>query len=173
MILRLSQQLARKVKVSHLSQLPEALNPLVDFSAHIFNVSRTRYILVSNTRSLYSAVMFAKGINDHHALVVGTLRSMADMLAADGFPTVFQERIAPGSGRVEFGQALNRSVTGCMNELIMMAMLVLEDTPGELVNAACQVNNLLLSTLAAPDSKYYGTPRAALRRLLETPCYLN
>jgi len=61
MIVRLSQKLNAKIKGGTLPTLPPDDNPFADWSAHLFLVDRTQYILVSNTTSLYSIVMYGKG----------------------------------------------------------------------------------------------------------------
>ena len=52
MIFRLSQPLNARVKAGALEALPLHENPLLDWSAHLFPVGRSNFILVSNTRSL-------------------------------------------------------------------------------------------------------------------------
>jgi hypothetical protein len=60
MIFRLSQKLNTKIKAGTLPALPLDKNPIADWSAHLFVADRTQYILLSNTKSLYSTVMFGK-----------------------------------------------------------------------------------------------------------------
>ena len=62
MIFRLSQKLNAKIKVGALRALPLHEKPLADWSAHLFVAGRTQYLLLSNTRSLYSTVMYGKGV---------------------------------------------------------------------------------------------------------------
>ena len=57
MIFRLSQKLNAKIKVGALSVVPLDENPYADWSAHLFTVDRTQYIILSNTKSLYSTVL--------------------------------------------------------------------------------------------------------------------
>ena len=58
MILRLSQKLAKKLKEGTLTSLPLDENHYADWSAHLFTADRTQYIIVTNTQSLYSVVMY-------------------------------------------------------------------------------------------------------------------
>lgn len=62
MIFRLSQKLNRKIKAGALRALSLHENPLADWSVHLFVSDRTQYILLSNTKSLDSTVMYGKGI---------------------------------------------------------------------------------------------------------------
>jgi hypothetical protein len=167
MIFRLSQQLARKVKVTPLSELRLADDPLTDWSAHVFNVSRTRYIIVYNTTSLYSTVMYARGVNEPHALIVGALRAIADVMEDDGMLAAYERHVAPGSGTVRFGKALSRSVTGSMNELVAHAQWLLTDEDVSPHDAGLRLNDLLLSTLRGPDGQPYGKPRQTMKRLID------
>jgi len=71
MIFRLSQKLNAKIKAGTLRALPLGENPFADWSAHLFAADRTQYILLSNTKSLYSTVLYGKGItNDSHRRVL-------------------------------------------------------------------------------------------------------
>jgi hypothetical protein len=62
MIFRLSQKLATKIKEVTLPALPLDDNPFADWSAQLFVADRTQYVLLSNTQSLYSTVIYGKGI---------------------------------------------------------------------------------------------------------------
>jgi hypothetical protein len=60
MVFRLSQKLGKKLKEGTLPSLPPDENPYADWSAHLFTADRTQYIIVTNTKSLYSVVMFGR-----------------------------------------------------------------------------------------------------------------
>ena len=62
MIFRLSQKLAEKIKEAPSRSLPPDPNPYADWSAHLFTAERTQYIILTNTPSLYSAVVYGRGI---------------------------------------------------------------------------------------------------------------
>lgn len=62
MIMRLSPKLCTKIKAGKLSEMPLDKNPFADWSANLFVVDRTQYIILSNTASLYSCVMYGKEI---------------------------------------------------------------------------------------------------------------
>ena len=54
----------KKIHLNPEKSLPADDNPFADGSTHLFSADRTQYILISNTASLYSMVMFGKGITD-------------------------------------------------------------------------------------------------------------
>jgi hypothetical protein len=60
MILRLSQKLNTKIKAGKLSEMPLDENPYADWSCHLFTADHTQYIILSNTASLYSCVMYGR-----------------------------------------------------------------------------------------------------------------
>ena len=68
MILRLSQKLNTKIKAGTLKAMPLDDNPYADWSCHLFTADRTQYIIMSNTKSLYSCVMYGKGITEDKAV---------------------------------------------------------------------------------------------------------
>ena len=69
MIIRLSQKLAKKIKVGKLTEKPLDEIQYADWSANVFNVGRTQYIILCNTKSMYSCVMYAKGINNDNTFI--------------------------------------------------------------------------------------------------------
>ena len=58
LILRLSEKLNTKIKAGPLKVLPPDDNPYADWSATLFVADRTQYVLLTNTSSLYSVVMY-------------------------------------------------------------------------------------------------------------------
>ena len=117
MILRLSQKLNTKIKAGTLPALPLDDNPLADWSAHLFLADRAQYILLSNTKSLISTVMFGKGITNDNDFIERALSSIREFMEAEGRGAAYERFIAPASATVRFAKALNRSVTGSMNDM--------------------------------------------------------
>lgn len=122
---RLSQKLATKIKAGTLRTLPLDENPFADWSAHLFVADRTQYIILSNTPSLYSVVMYGKGITFDSDFISRALSNVREFMAYDGQEFVYRRFVAPASGTVRFGRPLHRSVTGSMTELIKHATDVL------------------------------------------------
>ena len=109
MILRLSQKLNSRIKGGPLEVVPAHENPLLDWSAHVFAVERAEYVLLSNTTSLYSAVLADVGLRDTARFterVLGVIRAILD-----GAGRLLHERLAPVEP-IRFAKSLDRSVTG-------------------------------------------------------------
>jgi len=118
---RLSQKLAKKIKEAPTQSLPPDPNPFADWSGHLFTAERTQYIILTNTPSLYSLVMYGKGITDDSLFIDRALSAMREFMVDDGVEFVYRRLIAPASGTVRFSKALNRAVTGSMNDMVYHA----------------------------------------------------
>jgi uncharacterized protein DUF6933 len=167
MIFRLSQKLAKKIKVDALASLPLDENPYADWSANLFTADRTQYVIVTNTESLYSVLMYGKGITDDSRFTERALETIREFMLDDGQAFVFQRFVAPASGTVQFAKALNRSVTGSMNELIHFSKLWLADDVISPHDVGFKLNDVLLSALAKEKSSGYGKPNEAFKLLAD------
>ena len=167
MILRLSQKLNTKIKVGTLKAHPLDANPYADWSCHLFTADRTQYILLSNTPSLYSVVMYGKGITDDSIFIDRALSAIREFMEDDGQAFVYQRFVAPSSGVVTFAKALNRSVTGSLNELTKFAKLWL--TPGDIspFDVGFRLNDVLMSAIAPTKKDGYGQPTEAFKALAD------
>ena len=164
MIFRLSQKLAKKLKTVATDTLPLDENAYADWSAHVFTVGRTQYILVANTKSLYSVVMQGRGITNDKKFTERVLNAVREFMGDDGQEFVYRKFIEPASDNVQFGKALNRSVTGSLNELIKFAELWLAEgvSPHDV---GFRLNGVLMSASATKESQGYGRPRDAFKLL--------
>jgi hypothetical protein len=165
MILRLSQKLARKIKVGKLAELPLDENPFADWSCHVFSVGRTQYIIVSNTASLYSCVMYGAGITNDNRFIGRVLDLLREFMEDDGEADIYQQHVAPSSGTVQFAKALNRKVTGSINELVRAATFRLIDGDVAPHEVGFRLNDFLLSAIAGDGDHGYGRPKKAFQRL--------
>ncbi len=166
MILRLSQKLCTKIKAGSLKTMPLDENPFADWSAHLFVADRTQYIIVSNTKSLYSTVLFGKGITNDSHFIERALGSIREFMEDDGQAFVYHRFIAPASGTVSFAKALNRSVTGSMNDLINHATAWLTEGQLSPFDVGIKLNDVLLSSLARSKYDFYRKPREAFKDLV-------
>ena len=167
MIFRLSQKLATKLKEGNLPAVPLDENPYADWSAHLFTVARTQYIIVANTTAFYSVVMYGKGITDYSEFISRALSALREFMEDDGQSFVYQRLIAPTSGNVRFGKASDRSVTGSINELVKFATVWLEEGEVSPHEVGFRLNDVLLSALAPSEKDSYGKPREAFKALAD------
>lgn len=165
MILRLSQKLNKKIKAGSLDTVPLDENPYADWSCHLFTADRTQYIIMSNTASLYSCVMYGKGITDDCRFIERALSTIREFMEDDGQAFVYRRFIAPSSETVQFAKALNRKVTGSMNELVKVATYKLESGDVAPHDLGFGLNEILLSAIASENDWRYGRPKDAFKRL--------
>jgi hypothetical protein len=166
MIFRLSQKLAKKLKAGKLIDMPLDENPYADWSCHLFTADRTPYIILSNTASLYSCVMFGKGITDDNRFIERALSTIREFMEDDGQQFAYRKFIAPASGTVSFAKALNRSVTGSMNDLIKFAKMYLTEEKLSPHDTCLKLNEMPMSALKNAEGRKYAIPRDAFRRLM-------
>jgi hypothetical protein len=126
MIIRLGHTLAKKTGATGLPTRPAHVNPLADWSAHLFTTRRVQYILVSNTASLYSMVLFGTGITESGRLIERVTWVIREVMEHDGLGRAYEEYVVPETGQFVFAKALNRSVTGSMNDLVFQAKVCLD-----------------------------------------------
>jgi hypothetical protein len=146
-------------------------NPFADWSAALFVAGRTQYILLSNTKSLYSTVLPGKGVTSESTFIERALSGIRELLEAEGQESAFSRFIVPASSKVRFAKALDRSVSGSMNDLIRHATVWL--TEGDLSphDVGVRLNDILLSALAHSKSVPYGKPRDAFKELSAPPAF--
>jgi len=166
MIFRLSQKLNTKIKAGSLSEMPLDENPYADWSCHLFTADRTQYIILCNTASLYSCVLYGRGIADDSNFISRALDTIREFTADDGQQFIYRRFIAPASETVSFAKALNRSVTGSMNDHIHAAKFLLADdmAPSEI---GYRLNKTPMSALVDSDGRKYGYPKDVFKRLNE------
>ena len=120
---------------------------------------------MSNTKSLCSTVTYCKGITDDGRFIGRALSSLREFMEDDGQAFVYHRFIAPASGTVRFARALDRTVTGCMNEMIVHATALLVGDELSPFDVGSRLNEVLLSALAATEAEKYGTPRGAFKAM--------
>lgn len=159
MIFRLTQKMAKKVGLLSLRDMPLDKNPFIDWTAHLFRAERVQYIIITNTVSLYSLVMYGRGITDDNEFIQRTLSFMREFMADDDCEFLYQRLIAPHTARVSFSKAADRRAIGSMNELIFEAKLYLTERQMSPFEASLKINETLMSYLG------YNSPKEAFRQL--------
>jgi hypothetical protein len=138
----------------------------VDWSAGLLLVGRTQYILLTNTKSLYSTVLPGKGITDESDFIERALSSIREFLAAEGYEGVYQRFIAPATGTVRFAKALNRSVTGSMNDMTKHAAYWLAAGDVSSLDIGTRFKDIPMSALKH-DGSTHGFPRDVFAAMVE------
>lgn len=164
MIIRLSQEMARKRKLLPLLEAPPAPDPLVDWSCREFRVGRHLFWMASHTSSLYSVLMRPQPSRTSADFARRILDQVADHAQTRGYAR-FASRLRTDRGDTRFAKALNRRVTGSINELTGFAMVFIESPEDDLKAVSDRLNTLLFSILGKKKNDY-GRPRDTLESLL-------
>lgn len=166
MVLRFSLKLSARLKTGTLRPLPLDSDAVADWTSHLFFLDRTPYILVSNTETLYSIVLYAKGVTNDSVFISRVLTTLREFMEADGLAFAYDRFISPRTGLIQFASTFSRSVTGSMNELIAHAKVLLADDETSPFDLGFRLNDALLSAVVSAEHRDYGTPRDAFRALV-------
>lgn len=166
MILRLTQKLGSRLKAGSLKPMAMDEAPVADWTGHLFFVNRSPYIILCNTATLYTTVLFGNGITDDSIVIPRALAALRATMEADGLAFAYERFIVPRTGVVYFASGFSRSVTGSMNELVAYAKVLLADEEVSPYGLSGTLNDMLLSSLRTDDSRGYGRPREAFRSLI-------
>jgi len=147
MILRVSGKLGKKIGGHPTKSLPLHDNPYLDWSGHLFQVQRVQHIMLTNTASLYSLLFLGRGITSQEEYVDCVRRELRTFLEQAGYASIHAKHIAPHDGPVLFSKALNRSVIGSMNNMILIATTHLERHGMTLREAAHYINRMPMFSL--------------------------
>ena len=159
MIFRLTQKLAKKIGITPSQCLPLERNPFADWSAHLFTTQRVQYVIMTNTPSLYSIVMYGRGITDDNQFVKRALSCMSEFMTDDGNEFLFRRLIAPRTGTISFSKMGDRRVLGSINDLVIQAKYHLLEDELSPLDASLLLNQAPMSYLK------YHSPKEALKSL--------
>jgi hypothetical protein len=110
-------------------------------------------------------VLYGKGITNDSQFIERALNSLREFMEDDGYGAAYERFIAPASATVQFAKALNRSVTGSMNDMTKHAASWLAE--GDV--APCEIGSRLkeipMSALKH-DRSTHGFPRDVFEALV-------
>jgi hypothetical protein len=132
MIIRLTQKLAAKIKEAPASSLSRDPDLFADWTANLFTANRVQYIILVNSATLYSVIMFGRGVTDGGIFIDRALSALRDFMTDDDVPFFFHRFIVPQSTTVSFSKTGDRSLLGSINDLVACAKIHLgeyEDFP--------------------------------------------
>ncbi len=122
-------------------------NPFWDWCAHAFTAERHRYVILTNTHSLFSAVTPGAGINSEEAFIRRSVSAIREVLCDSGREFAWERQIAPAVAAVQFSRLSDRAVMGSMNDLIYMAKVHLIEGRLSPMEVSAMINTAPLSVL--------------------------
>lgn len=115
MIFRLSLKLAKKAKIALPDVLPAAASPLLDWSANVFMVGRVQYILLTNTASLYSAILPGRGVSSAGDLIEDAFTAIGQRMCRDGWTEAYRRCVLPVRAAVAPGRPVFQGAESVSN----------------------------------------------------------
>jgi hypothetical protein len=109
-------------------------------------------------------VLYGKGVTTDSHFIERALGGIREFMEADGQAFAYRRLIAPATASVRFAKALDRSITGSMNDLIKHATYWLAEGDQSPFDVGFRLNDIPMSALASSGSPY-GKPREAFRAL--------
>ena len=112
--------------------------------------------------------MYGKGATDGNKLVNHALTCIQEAMENDGMEDAYLNVVAPSRRTVTFAKALNRTITGSINEFVKYSQFFLaEDVDLSPCDVGCRLNDTLMSAIAWAGSHDYGKPLQAMKKVLE------
>jgi hypothetical protein len=155
MIIRFSKMLSEKIHTPNLPTAPTAENPYLDWHATLFRARRNQYIMVSNSKSLFSIFMHGAGITDFNHFFDRMCEMLKYVLCDIKADFIYQRIIAPNTGSICLAKAQDRRIIGSMNEQVFFAKTILYEEEISPFDLSFKVNEFILSTIK------YATPKEA------------
>ena len=118
MVLHFTDKLRRKLHVPELTQVDVAAGKHLRWYANLFTAQRVQYILTTNAASLFSVVIYGRGITDDGDYIRQFLRELREHLEDLGLRLVYERVIALKTGEITFAKTANHSVLGSMNDMV-------------------------------------------------------
>ncbi len=126
MIIRFTEKLSKKLKLGKISKIEEYPGPFLEWYAHLFSIQRTQYILVAEANSLYTLIMYGRGVVDDNIFLQQLLGLLRENMEDVEDRMIFERIIAPNSARITLSKIINKSVLGSINDMVNMSKIIVE-----------------------------------------------
>ncbi len=126
MLLRFTDKLSKKLKTGPLTKVDKDPGPYLEWYAHLFTASRTQYILTTEAKSLFTVVMYGRGVTDDGVYLKHLTSLLREHVKDTGNRLIFERVIAPKTGIVTMSKTANRSVLGSMNDMVNMCKICIQ-----------------------------------------------
>jgi len=118
MVVHFTNKLREKLDLGEVTMTPVAAGVHLRWYANLFRADRLQYILTTNAASLYSVVMFGRGITDSDLYIRHFLVALREQLEGANMQMIYKRCIAPYTGTITLAKTEDRSVLGSMNDMV-------------------------------------------------------
>jgi len=146
-VFRPTLKLAKQLALGPLADLAPTSDPHADWCVRSFPVGRIRYLLFSNTTSLFSVVVRRRGVIDQKTMLQSLGTSLSRYLHATGHGDFFAKRVAPRLDECTCARNRDRSIIGSMNDLAYLATGYLEPMDLDFVEVHRRLNSAPMGAL--------------------------
>lgn len=115
MLLRLTDKLSKKLKIGPLTRVTEDPGPYLEWYAMLFTINGCQYILTTEAKSLFSLVMYGRGVTDEDIYLQHLFNNLKEYMHCMGNRLIYDRVIAPGTGRITMSKTSSKTVLGSMN----------------------------------------------------------
>ena len=129
----------------------------LDWTVHLFQVSRVQYLVYTNTASLLSFVSYGSGITNDTALIKEAISTIRDGLKSAGLIFFYEKYIAASVGTVVFTKTKSRIVLGSMNDLIHSAKWLIENRNHSPFSVSKEINQMPMKAIGYDSPMKLGT----------------
>jgi hypothetical protein len=147
MIIRLTQKLAKKIKVAPTAALPRDPNPFADWAANLFTAQRMQYIILTNSATLYSVVFPGRGITEADIFIARALSALTEHMHDAGHSGIFDKCITPLAKEIAFSKTGDRQLMGSINDHVQRAQIYLERMDASPHTVSLKLNGTPMSAL--------------------------
>ena len=126
MVIHFTEKLNRKLKIGPLTGSDINCGAHRRWYANLFTAQRVQYILTTNASSLFSVVMYGRGITDESEYLNQFLSTLREYLIESDMRMIFERIIAPETKTFTFLKTNDRSVLASMNDMVRTSKAMLE-----------------------------------------------
>ena len=159
MIIRFTDKLSKKLKLGKISRVEKCSGPFLEWYAHLFSVQRTQYILVAEATSLYTVIMYGRGVVDDNIFFQQFFSFLREKMEEFEGRMIFERIIAPNSDRITLSKTINKSVLGSIDDMVNMSKFVVESEDMSPFDLSDFLNNTPFKFID------YQTPLAAFKNM--------
>lgn len=159
MVLRVTNKLAKKLKITPSRDYTNQINPFQEWYGHLFIFNRIQYIIFTNAYTLYSAVVPGKGIINTRTFIDFTGYWLNEALKADGCENIMKQFITPCFEDIDLCKTNNRHVIDSMNEMINFSRFFFAERSSSPAEVSKYINSLIYGYIK------YETPLSLIRQI--------
>jgi hypothetical protein len=153
MLLRLTHNLAKKVKARPVEHHPMHANAFADWSAHYLPAQDEPVLLIMNTRSLYTVIAPGDGLVNPVSFEARVFAYVKDALMSDGFEFFYRRLVDGDDEATVFSKPLDEASKAALDDVGELVLHYLSEEGLEREACAAKINEAPMSVLKQETPK--------------------